>query len=143
MLRHGLSRSSDKTRELVLCPPVGRCRKMPGLNAAANGTHPTTQRQDIFVAYGISTAVRRAFVRDTLVQVIGTTVGGLLVVACLKFGGLLGEVQWGEIGKAVGLGLLLAFVLLRMGLRFAEEALVMHSRFSQLRKRFQQVRKPE
>lgn len=88
------------------------------------------------------TAVRRKFVRDTLVQVIGTTVGGLLVVACLKFGGLLGEVQWGEIGKAVGLGLVLAFVLLRLGLNLAEEALAMHSRFRQVKERFQRARKP-
>lgn len=86
--------------------------------------------------------MRREFVRDTLVQVVGTTVGGLLVVACLKFGGLLGEVQWGEIGKAVGLGLLLAFVLLRLGLNVADEALAMHSHFRQLRERFQRARKP-
>jgi hypothetical protein len=69
--------------------------------------------------------VRREFVRDTLVQVIGTVVGGLLLLGCLKLGGLFGEVKWASVGKAALFGLISTYALLRIGIKFAEDALAL------------------
>ncbi|HEX6689090.1 MAG TPA: hypothetical protein VF085_10570 [Solirubrobacterales bacterium] len=70
--------------------------------------------------------MRRQFVRDTLVQVIGTVVGGLLLLGCLKLGGLFGEVKWASVGKAALFGLITTYALLRIGIKFAEGAFALH-----------------
>lgn len=69
--------------------------------------------------------MRRQFIRDTLVQVIGTVVGGLLLLGCLKLGGLFGEVKWSSVGKATLYGLITTYALLRLGVKFAEDALAL------------------
>ena len=69
--------------------------------------------------------MRRQFIRDTLVQVIGTVVGGLLLLGCLNLAGLFGEVKWSSVGKATLYGLITTYALLRLGVKFAEDALAL------------------
>lgn len=87
-------------------------------------------------AVATSLAVRREFVRDTLVQAVGTVIGGLLLLGCLKFGGLFGEVEWAAVGKSVALGIVVAYALIRIGIRMAEGALTLHQRVNELKDRF-------
>ena len=70
--------------------------------------------------------MRREFVRDTLVQVIGTVVGGLLLLGCLKLGGFFGEVEWASVGKSLLYGFIATYAVLRVGFKVAEGALAVH-----------------
>ena len=109
----------------ALWPRIRPRRVVPSLLSQSH-QEESFRREGKAAASRTSAVVRRQFVRDALVQVIGTVVGGLLLLGCLKLGGIFGEVEWASVGKAVLFGLIAAYALLRVGIKFAEGALTLH-----------------